>query len=470
MKTEVAASKKPRTCFSKLWDQHRIAHVDEHTDLLHIDRLLLHELTGSVTFQQLARSGNRPAAPETIFSIVDHLIATEPGRHDEASHTSAGPKLIRLAREASERYGFTFIGGNDLRQGITHVVAPELGIALPGLTVVCSDSHTCTLGGIGALAWGIGSTECSQVASTQTLLQARPKNMLVSIEGWLGAGVAVKDVVLHLMRVLGAKGGDGFAIEYAGAVVRAMSVEERLTLCNMTIEVSSKYGVVAPDDVTIEYFARKGVTGDGEVWDAAVQHWQGLASDPLSEFEHEVLIDASRIEPTVTWGISPEHAVPISGAVPHGGGSEYERARTYIGLHAGKSMSEVALDFAYIGSCTNGRLSDLREAARLLEGRHVARSVTAICVPGSAAVKRAAEAEGIDRIFKAAGFEWHEPGCGFCAYLGNDRLRNARVISTTNRNFENRQGVGTKTHLASPATVAASAVMGRITDPRSLVQ
>lgn len=458
-----------RTCFQKIWDQHVIAHLDDKTDLLHIDKLLLHELTGSVTFQQIGELGVKAASPRDVFSIVDHLIATEPGRTPEQSHARSGSAMIGLARKTAQQHGFTFIGGGDPRQGISHVIGPELGIALPGLSIVCSDSHTSTLGGVGAMAWGIGSTECRHVIATQTLVQARPKTLRIVLEGHLAEGVATKDLALHLMGLIGAKGGDGFAIEYAGSLVRRMNIDERLTLCNMTIEMSAKYGMVAPDDVSFEYLAGREYAPKERAWDEALAHWRQLAGHAEARFDKECTVDVTALQPTITWGISPEHVVDIDGQVPDSPHPEHERARRYVGLEAGRRMASVPIDVAYVGSCTNGRLDDLRQAARVLAGRRLAPGVLGICVPGSGAVKRAAEREGIDLVFKSAGFEWHEPGCGHCAYLGNDRLRGARVISTTNRNFENRQGLGTRTHLASPATVAASAVRGCIADPRPML-
>lgn len=459
-----------RTCFQKIWDQHVITRLDDKTDLLHIDKLLLHELTGSVTFQQIGDQGVKAASPRDVFSIVDHLIATEPGRTAEQSHAKSGAVMINLARSTARQHGLNFIGGDDPRQGISHVIAPELGIALPGLSMVCSDSHTSTLGGVGAMAWGIGSTECRHVFATQTLVQARPRQLRIVLQGQLGEGVASKDLALHLMGLVGAKGGDGFAIEYAGPLVRRMNIDERLTLCNMTIEMSAKYGMVAPDDVTFSDLAGREYAPQGSAWDQALTHWRQLAGHDEARFDKQYTVDASALQPSVTWGISPEHVVDVDGQVPHSNHPEHERARQYVGLEAGRRLDSVPVDVAYVGSCTNGRLDDLRQAARVLAGRQLAPGVLGICVPGSGAVRRAAEREGLDQVFKSAGFEWHEPGCGHCAYLGNDRLRGARVISTTNRNFENRQGLGTRTHLASPATVAASAVRGHIADPRPLLQ
>jgi 3-isopropylmalate/(R)-2-methylmalate dehydratase large subunit len=353
----------------------------------------------------------------------------------------------------------------DARQGIVHVISPELGIALPGTTLVCGDSHTCTVGGIGALAWGIGSSEGEHVLATQTLTQTRPQTMRINFEGSLGAGVYPKDMILHLIGTIGVNGGIGYAVEFAGAAI-----------CNMAIEFTAKYGFVPADDVTFAYLNGRQFAPKGEAWDRAVAYWRSLATDPDAVFDREVTIDSTAIRPQVTWGSSPQQVVAIDGATPALAAipdaaerTFVERGLDYMQLEAGMPIEGVPIEAAYIGSCTNARLSDLRVAAAVLKGRKVAPGVQAICVPGSTQVKAFAEAEGLDQIFKAAGFEWHESGCALCANIGNDRLANVRVISTTNRNFEGRQGPRTRTHLASPATVAASAVAGRIADVRKLV-
>jgi 3-isopropylmalate/(R)-2-methylmalate dehydratase large subunit len=355
------------------------------------------------------------------------------------------------------------------RQGIAHVVAPELGIALPGTTLVCCDSHTCTVGGVGALAWGIGASEAEHVLATQTLAQAKPKNMRVRFEGDLPRGVYAKDLVLALIGRVGANGGIGYAVEFAGSAIAQLPIEGRLTLCNMAVEFSAKYGFVPPDALTFEYLRGKAYAPQGAAWDDAVAYWRGLRTDPAARFDAEVVIDVSALAPQVTWGTSPQHVCAAHDRVPAPSAERDDEARTeaqkaldYMQLSAGQALCGVPIDVAYIGSCTNARLSDLRVAAQVLKGHKVKPGVQAICVPGSTPVKLAAEAEGLDRIFIDAGFEWHASACGFCGHIGDDRFANLRVISTTNRNFKGRQGPLTRTHLASPATVAASALAGCI--------
>ncbi|MCC7272426.1 MAG: 3-isopropylmalate dehydratase large subunit [Alphaproteobacteria bacterium] len=465
----------PRTFFEKVWADHVIADLGEGNHLLQIDRLFLHDMSGSVALRQLEKSGRLPAQPDLVFTIVDHVIATEPGRGPEQSHAKSGAAMLRAARHGAAKFGLRIFDVDDPRQGIVHVVAPETGAALPGLTLVCGDSHTCTIGGIGALTWGVGSTEGEHVLATQTLAQTKPKAMRINFDGTLPAGVHAKDMILHLIGKVGANGGIGYAVEFAGSAVRALPVEGRLTMCNMAIEFSAKYGFVPPDDTTIDYLHGREFSPKGKAWDQAVAYWRSLPSDPDAAFDREETIDCAQIRPHVTWGTSPQQVVAIDGMVPDpstvtdpGARGLMERALDYVRLTPGTPIAGVPIDVAYIGSCTNARLSDLRVAAAILKGRKVAPGVEAICVPGSTAVKVAAEAEGIDRIFREAGFEWHESGCAMCGHMGNDRLADRRVVSTTNRNFEGRQGPRTRTHLASPATVAASAVAGAIADARRL--
>jgi len=464
-----------RTFFEKVWTDHVIADLGNDTALLQIDRLFLHELSGSQAMGDLEKSGRKPASPGQVYSVIDHVIASRPGRGRDETTTRGGVELIRDARRLSKEYGFTFFDSDDPRQGIVHVVSPEQAIALPGLTLVCGDSHTCTVGGIGALAWGIGSTECTHVLATQALPQLKPKTMHVAFEGALPTGVYPKDMILHLIGTLGANGGIGYAVEFAGETVRRMPVEGRLTLCNMAIEFSAKYGFVPPDDTTIEYLAGRAYAPKGAAWDRAAAYWRTLPSDPGAAFDREVTIDCAAIAPHVTWGTSPQQVAPIDGRVPDptevddpGTRTLVERALEYIRLAPGTPIEGIPIEAAYIGSCTNARLSDLRAAAAILKGRKVAPGIVAICVPGSTQVKADAEAEGIDRVFKEAGFEWHDSGCAMCGSGGAGQLADRRVISTTNRNFEGRQGPKTRTHLASPVTVAASAVAGRIADARRL--
>lgn len=460
----------PQSYFDKVWQDHVIAAVGEDQVLLQIDRLVLHELSGSQAVRALAEHGRQPDSRGQVFTVIEHLISTRPGRGPTESVSVSGAAMIDGTRRASRDYGFHFIDYDDERQGIAHVVAPELGIALPGTTLVCCDSHTCTVGGVGALAWGIGASEAEHVLATQTLAQAKPKTMRVRFEGSLPDGVYAKDLVLALIGQLGANGGIGYAVEFAGDVIRKMPIEGRLTLCNMSVEFSAKYGFVAPDEVTFSYLKGRSYAPQGDAWDAAVTYWTSLRSDAAAVFDAEVVIDVSALRPQVTWGTSPQHVCAIDQCVPDPSEerdpqarSEAARALEYMQLQPGQSLAGLAIDVAYIGSCTNARLSDLRAAADILRGKRIKPGVQALCIPGSTPVKRAAEAEGLDQVFKDAGFEWHESACGFCGHIGDDRFANLRVISTTNRNFKGRQGPLTRTHLASPATVAASAIAGCIT-------
>ncbi len=465
----------PRTFFDKVWDEHRITALGPDTDLLQIDRLVLHELSGSQAVRALAEAGREPMSRTQVYTLIEHLISTRPGRGPNESPSPSGPIMIETTRRASRDWGFHFIDYDDPRQGIAHVVVPEQGIAFPGATVVCCDSHTSTVGGIGALAWGIGATEAEHVLATQALAQSRPLRMRVRCEGRLGPGVYAKDLILALIGQLGAQGGIGYAVEYAGPAIASMPVEGRLTICNMSIEFSCKYGFVPPDDTTLQYLANRPFSPQGADWDRAVAHWRGLRTDEGAVFDREVVLDCSAIEPQVSWGISPQQVGGIGDRVPEpsaAGDAEQrtlaERALRYMQLQPGMPLRGLPVDVAYVGSCTNARLSDLRVAAEVVRGRKVKAGVQALCVPGSTAVKRAAEAEGLDRVFVDAGFEWLESACGFCGHIGDNRFDNLRVISTTNRNFEGRQGTATRTHLASPATVAASALAGHIADAREL--
>jgi 3-isopropylmalate/(R)-2-methylmalate dehydratase large subunit len=464
-----------RTFFEKVWNDHFIADLGDNTHLLQIDRLFLHELSGSVTIRELIESGRMPDSPGQVFAVLDHVVSTAPGRGPNDGRNATASEMIQQTRRSVTDMGFTFFDIGDRRQGIVHVVSPELGIALPGSTLVCGDSHTCTVGGIGALAWGIGSTEGIHVLATGTLQQAKPKTMRISFEGRRPVGVTPKDLILNLIGRLGANGGIGYAVEFAGPVVRAMSIEERLTLCNMAIEFSAKYGFVPPDDTTLDYLHGREFAPKGRDWDRAVDYWRSTSSGREAVFDREYVIDCSDLEPQVTWGTSPQHVIAIGGYIPSpsdfedaGARSLVVRALEYQRLEPGAPMAGVPVDVAYIGACTNARLSDLRIAAAILKGRKVASGVLAICVPGSTQVKADAEAEGLHHVFIDAGFEWHESGCAMCGNGGAHRLQDLRVISTTNRNFEGRQGPRTRTHLASPATVAASAIAGVIADPRRL--
>jgi 3-isopropylmalate/(R)-2-methylmalate dehydratase large subunit len=461
------------TLFDKLWDIHHIADLGGGTGLILIDRVLLHERTGGVALESLAAAGRRVADPAQAFATMDHVVDTQPGRTD-ATIMPTGTAFITATREAARAAGITLFDLGDPRQGIVHVISPEQGIILPGLTLVCPDSHTCSQGALGALAWGIGSTEAEHALATSTLRVRKPRTMRITIDGLLAAGVTAKDLALHLLAQFGSAGAKGHVVEYAGSAVRALDIEGRLTLCNMATEFSAFTAIVAPDDKSFAYLKGRPYAPKGPAWDGAVAHWRTLASDAGAIFDEELRIDAAEVVPMVTWGNNPQHAVPIAAKVPALDDSRdtpgsHVRALAYAGLAAGEALAGLPIDAAFIGSCTNSRLPDLRRAAALLKGRHVAPGIKAICVPGSSAVKAAAEAEGLDRIFIDAGFEWRESGCSMCFFSGGESFDpQARVITSTNRNFESRQGPGVRSHLASAETVAASAIAGRITDARNL--
>lgn len=469
--------KKPLTLFEKIWNEHVIMDMGQDTYLIHIDRHTQHELSGATSLKGIDEAGRKVRNPELTFAVIDHVLDTVPGRGD-TTKIPGGADFIRELRSRAPRHGIRLFDIDDPYQGIIHVISPELGIALPGCTLVCGDSHTCTIGGIGALAWGIGSTDMEHVFATQTLVQTKPKNMRVIFDGKLGKKVSAKDLILYFIGHIGADGGLEHAVEYAGPVIRSLPVDGRLTICNMSIEFSARTGIVAPDDITFDYLYGSPFAPKDEMWEKAVAYWRTLYSDPEAYFDREVEINCGDIHPQVTWGTSPEHTVAVDGRVPdpaHAPDSRthltMERAIAYIGLTPGTPMEEVKVDAVFIGSCTNGRLSDLREAAQILKGRKVAPSIRAICSPGSQQVKRMAEAEGIDRIFREAGFEWRESGCSMCmsgGAGGESVSPGQRILSTTNRNFEDRQGRGVRSHLTSPATAAASAVSGYIADPRKI--
>ncbi len=464
-----------RTLIEKLWAEHAVADLGDGTTLLYIDRVFLHERTGSIALKGLEAAGRQVRNPEQVFCAMDHIVDTLPGRTDETL-MPGGKAFITTTREAARAAGITLFDLGDDRQGIVHVVSPELGIAFPGVTLVCPDSHTCTQGALGALAWGIGSTEAEHALATKTLVVRRPKSMRVRFEGERPAGVTAKDLILHLIATHTAAGGVGYAIEFAGRAVRELPMEARLTLCNMAVEFGAWTGVIAPDEVTFAYVKGRSYAPAGPAWDQALAHWQTLTSDPDAVFDREIVIDVAGIVPKVTWGTSPQHAVGIDAVVPDPAAEPdpnrrqlMERALEYMALEPGTPLEGLPIQAAFIGSCTNSRLSDLRDAAAILKGRKVADGVRAIVVPGSTSVKRAAEAEGLDEIFREAGFEWRESGCSMCFFAGGENFGlETRVVSSTNRNFENRQGPRTRTHLASPTTVAASAVRGHLTDVRKL--
>ena len=453
----------PRTLFDKIWDTHRVAQTPSGASLIAIDRVFLHERTGAAALNRMAEMRRTLRDPSRVFAVMDHIVDTRPGRGD-GTLMSGGEAFITDTRAAAKAAGITLFDVNDPDQGIVHVISPELGIVLPGCTLVAPDSHTCTQGAFGALAWGIGSSEAEHAMVTGMLRLTKPKTMRVSFDGQLPFGVTAKDMALHLIAAHGAGHGKGHAVEFAGTAVEALDMEGRMTLCNMATEFSAMSGFIAPDEKTRDYLAgRRYAPGalDGE-------YWSDLRTDDGAGFDAEIRIDAATIAPMVSWGTSPEHAIPIDGALPQGP----TKAHDYIGLSPGTAIAGTPVDAAFIGSCTNARLSDLRRAANLLKGRRIAPSVkTALVVPGSSEVRRQAEAEGLDRVFTAAGFEWRMSGCSLCFYAGGEGFpEGSRTISSTNRNFEGRQGPGIRTHIASPETVVASAIAGAIADPRTLAR
>ncbi|MFZ5748481.1 MAG: 3-isopropylmalate dehydratase large subunit [Pseudomonadota bacterium] len=464
-----------RTIFDKIWDAHRIAGTPGGIELILIDRILLHERTGGVALRGLNERGLPVFAPDQAFAVMDHIIDTRPGRTDRTLMPT-GTDFILATRAAAGQAGIRLFDLNDPQQGIVHVMSPELGIVVPGATLICPDSHTCSQGALGALAWGIGSTEAEHALATSTLRVRRPPRMRVRVDGELAAGVTAKDLALALLGRFGVGGGAGHVVEYAGSAIRALDVEGRLTLCNMGTEFAAFTAIIAPDQKALDYLKGRRFAPAGADWDRAAEHWLALASDDDAEFDVERAFDARDVAPMVTWGTSPQHVVPVDGAVPaadeapgQGTPEGQARALAYMGLEPGTPMAGLSIDAAFIGSCTNSRISDLRRAAALLKGRHVAAGVKAICVPGSTQVKAQAEAEGLDQVFQAAGFEWRESGCSMCFFAGGESFGpQERVVSSTNRNFESRQGPGTRTHLASPETVAASAIAGHIADPRRI--
>jgi len=462
----------PRTLFEKIWQPH-VATQRGARNLLTLDRVFLHDMTSIPAFEQLRERKLAVADTTRTLAVIDHTVATAPGRTEE-SYSVMAPTVRSFRKEVTDR-GIPLFGLGDPEQGIVHVVAAEQGAILPGMTAVCGDSHTCTNGALGAIAFGIGSTEIAHALAYQALWLPRPKSLRVTIDGALNPKVSGKDIALAIISRFSTDGGAGCAVEYAGSAIRGLSVEERMTLCNLSIEFGSRVGLIAPDDAVFSYLQPRPRTPKGAAFDAAVAAWRGLASDDDAIFDKEYSLEASAIAPMVTWGTSPEDAIAVDGTIPQltdarkqTQRSRWERALSYVNLQPGKPIIGTPIDVAFIGSCTNARLSDLQAAARIVEGRKVAATVRALVVPGSTSVKRRAEAEGLDRIFRSAGFEWHESGCSLCASLGPDIVgRGKRCASTSNRNFENRQGPGSITHLMSPAMVAAAAVTGAITDIRT---
>ncbi|WGS52210.1 3-isopropylmalate dehydratase large subunit [Paraburkholderia sp. D15] len=465
----------PRTLFDKLWDSHAIASLAGGVDLLQVDRNLMHELTGVEAIRVLEARGLPVDQPALTFATLDHVISTQPGRR--AGDAGWSTTMVDALREQTARYAIPLFDiGAQGQQGIVHVIGPELGLSLPGTLIVCADSHTCTHGALGTLAFGIGSTELVHVLATQTVRQKKPRTMRIRFDGSVAEGVTAKDMILYVIGALGASAGTGYAVEFAGPAVQALSMEARLTLCDLTIELGAKFGLIAPDQVTFDYLRGRPYAPQGADFDAAVSDWRGLPSDAGAQFDHEVEIDASAIAVQVTWGTSPEHVIAIDAAVPDPVSESdparreaLQRALDYMGVHAGQHLEELAVDRVFIGSCTNSRIEDLQAAARVVAGHHVADGVTAWVVPGSLSVAREAEAQGLAQVFRAAGFEWREPGCSMCVGANGDVVgRGERCVSTSNRNFVGRQGPGARTHLASPAVAAASALAGHIAAPSSV--
>lgn len=470
-----------KTLYDKLWDAHLVKERDDGTALIYIDRQLVHEVTSPQAFEGLRLAGRRPWRTTANIATPDHNVPTV---FDERSAGVAGIKdevsriQVKTLDDNCEEFGITEFSINDERQGIVHVVGPEQGATLPGMTVVCGDSHTATHGALGALAHGIGTSEVEHVLATQCLIQKKSKNMLVRVDGQLSKGVTAKDVVLAVIGKIGTAGGTGYAIEFGGEVIRALSMEGRMTICNMAIEAGARVGMVAVDQTTLDYVKGRPFAPNAEEWEQAVAYWNTLHSDSDALFDQIVELNGADIEPQVTWGTSPEMVLPVGEKVPSpdsfsdsAARSACERALSYMGLTAGQAITDIKLDRVFIGSCTNSRIEDLREAAAVVKGRKVAASLKeALVVPGSGLVKRQAEAEGLDKIFLEAGLQWREPGCSMCLAMNADKLgAGEHCASTSNRNFEGRQGFGGRTHLVSPAMAAAAAVAGHFVDVRELI-
>ena len=472
----MAVANGPQTLFDKIWQAHLVEAQEDGTCLIYVDRHLVHEVTSPQAFEGLRVSGRKVRRPEATLAVVDHNVPTDPDRAQGIKDETSRIQVQALEDNAKE-FGIQLFDVTDMRQGIVHIIGPEQGFTLPGTTIVCGDSHTSTHGAFGALAFGIGTSEVEHVLATQTLLQKRPKNMRITVEGELGFGVTAKDVILAIIGKIGTAGGTGHVIEYAGPVIQALSMEGRMTICNMSIEAGARAGLIAPDEKTYAYIQGRPMAPEAGAFEQAVAYWRTLPSDDGAFYDKEVVLRAEDIEPQVTWGTSPQDVVPITGRVPDPATVTDEdkraamlRALDYMGLEPGEPLAEVTVDRVFLGSCTNGRIEDLRAAAKVIDGKRVAPTVRAMVVPGSGLVKHQAEAEGLDQIFKNAGFEWREAGCSMCLGMNPDQLEpHERCASTSNRNFEGRQGRLGRTHLVSPAMAAAAAITGRLTDVRQLV-
>ena len=463
---------KATTLYDKIWNDHLVDEQPDGTCLLYIDRHLVHEVTSPQAFEGLRTSGRKVRAPQKTLAVVDHNVPTTDRSKPNPDPESA-EQIAALAENARE-FGVEYFNEYDKRQGIVHVIGPEQGFTLPGTTIVCGDSHTATHGAFGALAYGIGTSEVEHVLATQTLIQKKSKNMRAVVDGKLPAGVTAKDIILAIIGEIGTAGGTGYALEYAGEAIRSLSMEGRMTVCNMSVEGGAKAGFIAPDEKTYAYLKDRPMAPKGALWDQAMRYWETLQSDDGAHFDREIRLDAAKLPPIVTWGTSPEQVVSIAGRVPvlseiadENKRVAAERSLGYMGLKGGEKITDIKLDRVFIGSCTNARIEDLREVARVVEGKTVNGNVNAMIVPGSGLVKEQAEAEGLHKIFTAAGFEWREPGCSMCLAMNPDKLApGERCASTSNRNFEGRQGYKGRTHLVSPAMAAAAAIAGHFVDVR----
>jgi 3-isopropylmalate/(R)-2-methylmalate dehydratase large subunit len=463
---------KPKTLYDKIWDDHLVSEDADGTALIYIDRHLVHEVTSPQAFEGLRNAGRKVHAPAKTLAVVDHNVPTSNRKLPNPDPESA-EQISVLAQNARD-FGIEYFNEFDRRQGIVHIIGPEQGFTLPGTTIVCGDSHTATHGAFGALAYGIGTSEVEHVLATQTLIQKKSKNMRAVVDGKLPAGVTAKDIILAIIGEIGTAGGTGYALEYAGEAIRSLSMEGRMTVCNMSVEGGAKAGFVAPDEKAYAYLKDKPKAPKGKAWDEAMRYWETLHTDDGAHFDREIRLDAAKLPPIVTWGTSPEQVVSVSGRVPVASEIADDNKRNaairslaYMGLQGGEKITDIKLDRVFIGSCTNARIEDLRAVARVVDGKQVNANVNAMIVPGSGLVKEQAETEGLDKIFKAAGFDWREPGCSMCLAMNPDKLApGERCASTSNRNFEGRQGYKGRTHLVSPAMAAAAAVAGHFVDVR----
>jgi 3-isopropylmalate/(R)-2-methylmalate dehydratase large subunit len=465
----------PRTLFEKVWQQHLVAEPAGEPSILYIDLHLVHEVTSPQAFEGLRLAGRKLRRPDRHIATVDHNVPTTSAYDRLHIVDQIADKQVAALRKNCADFGIEFFDVQDFSQGIVHMIGPELGATKPGMTIVCGDSHTSTHGAFGALAFGIGTSEVEHVMATQTLPQSKPKTFRITVDGELPFGVTAKDIILYIIGQIGTDGATGYAVEYAGSAIRALSMEGRMTICNMSIEAGARAGMIAPDETTFAYLKGRRFSPQGAAWDAAVAHWRTLPTDPGANFDRELHIDAATLAPAVTWGTSPGMTTTIDATVPtledahdEADKKSFARAYEYMDLKPGQPITDIKIDTVFLGSCTNGRIEDLRAAAGIVKGHHIATHIRAMVVPGSQAVKRQAEAEGLDEVFKTAGFEWREPGCSMCLGMNPDILQpGERCASTSNRNFEGRQGRGGRTHLVSPEMAAAAAITGHFTDIRT---